>query len=111
MSTAQRYGLLIVHSLTVKIFKVNSYTFQSKSMAWHCYHSNYVVHPIRVQIQHQVHLLWAVRYIKLAIPSTFERSLIYRIVSYRIVSYEGFKIQTAKVTFKVIQGTGNGAIR
>ena len=30
---------------------------------------------------------WAVRWIKLAISSAFERTLIYRIVSYRVVSY------------------------
>ena len=29
---------------------------------------------------------WAVRYIKLAIPSAFERTLMYRIVSYRITN-------------------------
>jgi len=28
---------------------------------------------------------WAVRWIKLAIPSAFERTLIYRIVSYHII--------------------------
>jgi len=45
---------------------------------------------MHVGIFYLIFRFWAVRWIKLAASSAFERTLIYRIVSYRIVSYLNF---------------------
>jgi len=58
---------------------------------------------------------WAVRQIKLAIPSAFERTLIYRIVSYRKASppfglYSFYRPATEKAESQGwIHGRGEGA--
>ena len=49
---------------------------------------------------------WAVRQIKLAIPSAFEHTLIYRIVSYRIVSFHMWSL-LCTVSLASIQSSVN----